>query len=62
VKPNARIGPAWKKQVYPGVGWVFRDVEMENLASIVFDDEETIQDRKERVGTVKKSMAVMTSR
>jgi hypothetical protein len=27
-------------------GWVFRDVEMENLASIVFDDEETIQDSK----------------
>jgi hypothetical protein len=31
---------------YPGPGWVFRDVEMENLASIVFDDEETIQDSK----------------
>ena len=28
---------------YPGAGWVFRDVEMENLASIVFDDEETIR-------------------
>ena len=25
---------------------MFRDVEMENLASIVFDDEETIQDSK----------------
>ena len=34
---------------YPGAGWVFRDVEMENLASIVFDDEETIQD-SEREG------------
>src|SRR4030095_5487385 len=29
-----------------GAGWVFRDFEMENLASIVFDDEETIQDSK----------------
>src|SRR4029453_558045 len=34
---------------YPGAGWVFRDVEMENLASIVFDDKETIQD-SEREG------------
>ena len=31
---------------YPGAGWVFRNVEMENLTSIVFDDEETIQDSK----------------
>jgi hypothetical protein len=37
---------------YPGAGWVFRDVEMENLASIVFDDEETIRDweREDRHG------------
>ena len=25
---------------YPGAGWVFRDVEIEDPASIVFDDEE----------------------
>jgi hypothetical protein len=47
---------------YPGAGWVFRDVEMENLVSIVFDDEEQYKIRKVRVGTVKKSIAVMTSR
>ena len=29
---------------YPGAGWVFRDVEMEDLASTVFDHEKTIQD------------------
>ena len=29
---------------YPGAGRVFRDIEMEDLASTVFDDEETIQD------------------
>jgi hypothetical protein len=31
---------------YPGAGWVFRDVEMEDPASTVFDDEETVQDSK----------------
>jgi hypothetical protein len=34
---------------YPGAAWVFCDVEIENLASIVFNDEETIQD-SEREG------------
>jgi hypothetical protein len=29
---------------YPGAGWVFRDVEMVDPASTLFDDEETIQD------------------
>jgi len=29
---------------YPGAGWMFRDIEMEDLASTVFNDEETIQD------------------
>ena len=31
---------------YPVAGGVFGDVAMENLASIVFDEEETIQDSK----------------
>jgi len=47
---------------YPGAGRVFRDVEMEDPASTVFADEETIRDPKMRVGTVKKSMAAMASR
>ena len=29
---------------YPGAGRVFRDIEMEDLASAMFDDEETVQD------------------
>jgi hypothetical protein len=29
---------------YPGAGWVFGDVEMEDLASTVFDHKKTIQD------------------
>jgi hypothetical protein len=31
---------------HPGAGWVFRNIEMEDLASTVFDDEETIQEEK----------------
>lgn len=27
---------------YPGARWIFRDVEMEDLASTVFDDKKTI--------------------
>ena len=30
--------------LYPGAGRVFRDIEMDDLAPTVFDDEETIQD------------------
>jgi len=29
---------------YPGAGWVFRDIEIKDPASIVFADEEAIQD------------------
>jgi len=29
---------------YPGAGRVFGDIEMEDLAPTVFDDEETVQD------------------
>ena len=47
---------------YPGAGRVFRDVEMEDPASTVFDDEKQYKTRKVRVGTVKKSMAAMASR
>jgi hypothetical protein len=31
---------------YPGAARVFRDIEMENLASAVFDNEKAVQDAK----------------
>ena len=31
---------------YPGTGWVFCHIEMEDLASAMFDDEEAIQNLK----------------
>jgi hypothetical protein len=47
---------------YPGAIRVFRDIEMEDPAAGVFDDEKQYKTRNVRVGTVKKSVAVMTSR
>jgi hypothetical protein len=41
---------------------MFRDIEMEDLASTVFDDEETIQDSEGKGRHGEESMAVMTSR
>src|SRR5687768_15642232 len=40
----AAIGSRLSSTMNKMARWVFCDVEMENLASIVFDDEETIQD------------------
>ena len=47
---------------YPRACRVFRNIEMEDFAPTMFNDEKAIQDPNVRVGTVKKSMAVMISR
>ena len=58
--PAAQLPPA--KHHHPGTCRVFRDIEMEDPTATVFDDEKQYKTRKVRVGTVKKSIAVMTSR
>ena len=49
----------------PGSSGVLCDVEVEDLTSLVVDDEQDVEDtegRRETTRTVKKSIAVMTSR
>lgn len=46
----------------PGARGMTRHVAVENAPSVVADDEETVEEAKVAVGTVKKSMAAIASR
>ena len=41
---------------------MLRDIEVQDLAALVLNDEETVQQFEVTVGTVKKSRATVTSR